>query len=73
MLTRRVRPAAQGRVLTRWGIPFHVHPVDGVVVVARDAVATKLGALPKGNLETPMEYDVDIRSIRQHGKTTPSR
>ena len=41
-LTRRERPAAQARILRRLGIPFKIHPVDGVLLVAKEAVSAAL-------------------------------
>ena len=41
-LTRRERPVAQARVLRRLGIPFKIHPVDGVLLVAKEAVSAAL-------------------------------
>lgn len=70
-LTLRRRPAAQARVLTNMGIPFHVHPADRVLLVSRAAVATKLGAISATVGDSPLEYEVDTLGMKCHGKTTP--
>lgn len=69
-VTRRDRPFAQARVLRRLGIPFRVHPADGVLLVARDAVLKALGgdALSPTN-NTSEQYIVNVGAIRRHGTT----
>lgn len=73
-LTLRQRPAAQARILANMGIPFHVHPIDGVLLVARSAVAAKLGTADvTTSVDTPPEYEVNTQEINRHGKTSRSR
>lgn len=69
-LTRRERPGAQSRVLRHLGIAFHVHP-DGALIVGREVVATKLGGQLTSETKLSMQYEVDVRGIENHGKTTP--
>ena len=72
-LTRRERPAAQARVLRRLGIPFKIHPSDGVLLVARDAAAAALWREPAGRTAEAATYDVDVDAIKSmHGKTANS-
>lgn len=67
-VTRRDRPSAQARVLRRLGIPFRIHPTDGVLLVAREAV---LKALRSDSLAADSdiggEYVVNVDAIRRHG------
>jgi hypothetical protein len=55
-------------VLRRLGIPFRIHPTDGVLLVARDAVIKALGS---DSLAAPNdvggEYFVNIDAIRRYG------
>lgn len=76
ILTRRDRPGAQARVLMALGIPFRKHPTDSVILVSRAAVEAVLsGGRSSGGLwaAAPPIYDVDIESVRNHGKTSNSR
>jgi len=67
LLTRRERPAAQARVLRRLGIPFKIHPSDGVLLVARDAATAALGGEPAPDLVP--QFEVNVQAIRErHGK-----
>lgn len=42
-LTKRTQPAAQCRVLAHYQIPHRRHPIDGSVIVGREAAARALG------------------------------
>jgi hypothetical protein len=69
-VTRRDRPSAQARVLRRLGIPFRIHPTDGVLLVARDAVLNALGSdSPRSANDTGGQYIVNVDAIRRHGTT----
>lgn len=72
-VTRRTQPAAQARVLRRLGIPFRPHPIDGVLLVAKEAALKALGVeqLPAANDEA--EYKVDTEALRNHGTQARSR
>jgi len=74
-LTRRGRPAAQARVLRKLGIPFRRHPTDSAVLVSRAAVEAVLGKWSTDGMapDEPVEFEVDIEGIRNHGKTSNSR
>ncbi|WP_431106701.1 DUF4224 domain-containing protein [Variovorax paradoxus] len=43
-ITKRTRPTAQARVLEHLGIPHLRHPIDGSVVVGREAALKALTA-----------------------------
>lgn len=67
-VTRRGRPSAQARVLRRLGIPFRIHPTDGVLLVARDAVLKALGNDSLGaTADNSGQYVVNVDAIRRHG------
>ena len=66
-LTRRERPTAQARVLRRLGIPFKIHPSDGVLLVAKDAVIAVLGGA--ATQDAVPEFEVNVQAIRErYGK-----
>ena len=70
-LTRRERPAAQARVLQRLGIPFKIHPSDGVLLVAKDAVIAALGAAATDDVVP--EFEVNVHALRErYGKAAPT-
>jgi hypothetical protein len=67
-VTRRGRPSAQARVLRRLGIPLRIHPTDGVLLVARDAVLKALGNDSLGaTAYNSDQYVVNVDAIRRHG------
>ena len=68
-LTRRERPAAQARILRRLGIPFKIHPVDGVLLVAKEAVSAALVGVATTDTAPPLE--VNFQAIRMRHGTTP--
>ena len=68
-LTRRERPAAQARVLQRLGIPFKIHPSDGVLLVARDAATAALGGM--ATPEVVPQFEVNVQAIRERHGTAP--
>jgi hypothetical protein len=66
-LTRRERPAAQARVLRHLGIPFKIHPSDGVLLVAKDAATAALGRMAAPDVVP--QFEVNVRAIKErHGK-----
>ncbi len=68
-LTRRERPTAQARVLRCLGIPFKIHPSDGVLLVAKDAAAAALAGAAAH--EAAPQFEVNVQAIRLvHGKTS---
>ncbi|MBE7524747.1 MAG: DUF4224 domain-containing protein [Burkholderiales bacterium] len=68
-LTRRERPAAQARVLRRLGIPFKIHPSDGVLLVAKDAATAALGGVAAHDVVQQLE--VNVQAIRGRHGTAP--
>ena len=71
-LTRRERPAAQARILRRLGIPFKIHPADGVLLVAKEAVSAALIGVAAN--DGGPRFEVNIQAIRgMHGKTPHAR
>jgi hypothetical protein len=68
-ITLRERPSAQARVLRLMGIPFRLHPTDGVLLVSRAAVTSALGTATKHDGVGAVDWDVNIEGIREHGKT----
>jgi hypothetical protein len=68
-LTRRERPAAQARVLQRLGIPFKIHPSDGVLLVAKDAATAALVGLATPDVVPQLE--VNVQAIRERHGTAP--
>ena len=68
-LTRRERPAAQARVLRRLGIPFKIHPSDGVLLVAKDAATAVLGDLAARDVVP--QFEVNVQAIRERHGTAP--
>jgi hypothetical protein len=54
------------------GIPFKIHPVDGVLLVAKDAVSAALvGAAAN---DGGPRFEVNVQAIRgMHGKTPHAR
>jgi hypothetical protein len=67
-ITRRNRAFAQARVLRRLGIPFRIHPTDGVLLVARDAVLKALGSESSSAAnDADPQYVVNVDAIRRHG------
>ena len=69
-LTRRDRPMAQARVLRRLGVPFLLHPTDGVLLVARAAAEQALGVVLEPKRQP--EFEVDLEAIRNYGQTPRS-
>ena len=68
-LTRRERPTAQARVLRRLGIPYTIHPGDGVLLVARDAATAALGSVTTRDVVP--QFEVNVEAIRsRHGKVS---
>lgn len=63
-ITKRGRPKVQARILKQLGIPFTIHPVDGVLLVAR-AAASKVLVGEAGNETIPT---VNVDAIRRRGK-----
>lgn len=72
-LTRRHAPAAQARVLTRLGVPFKPHPVDGVLLVSRAAAEAAMGApIAAAPQSANEEWDVRIPG-GEHGPAPLTR
>ena len=70
-ITRRDRPSAQARVLKRLGIPFRVHPSDGILLVARDVAKTALGGDVTPVANDPQAFEVNVNAMRsKRGQTT---
>ena len=70
-ITRRDRPSAQARVLKRLGIPFRVHPSDGILLVPRDAAKTALGGDVTPAANDPQAFEVNVNAMRsKRGQTT---
>ena len=68
-ITKRGRPKVQARILKQLGIPFTIHPVDGVLLVARDAARSVLSGQEAANDAAPPAVNVDaIRRRGKHGK-----
>lgn len=67
-ITRRDRPSAQARVLRLLGVPFAVHPADGVLIVARAAVEERLRV--KVGSDVAAEFSVNLEGVRAHGKAS---
>jgi hypothetical protein len=63
-VTKRDRPKLQARILRRLGIPFVPHPVDGGLLVYRDAVRAILSGREAANQPIPT---VDVEAIRRRG------
>jgi hypothetical protein len=68
-LTRRERPAAQARVLRQLGIPFKIHPSDGVLLVAKDAATAALGGTAAPDVVP--QFEVNVQAIRERHGTAP--
>jgi hypothetical protein len=70
-ITHRERPKAQARILRAMGIPFAVHPADGILLVDRGAARAFLGASEAVN--DAMPPTVNVEGIRKHGATQRHR
>lgn len=64
-ITKRDRPKVQARILGQLGIPFKIHPVDGTLLVARDAASKVLTGQDAANEVIPT---VNVDAIRRRGK-----
>jgi hypothetical protein len=56
-------------VLQRLGIPFKIHPSDGVLLVAKDAATAALGGTAAPDVAP--QFEVNVQAIRQKHGTAP--
>ena len=68
-ITKRDRPTAQARILRLLGVPFARHPVDGILLVDRNAASAVLTGKPAQRAPAV----VNVEGIRNHAKGTRAR
>lgn len=68
-LTKRERPKAQARILTKLGVPFAAHP-DGTLLVSRASAERALGGVVAANDEAPPVVNLDAIRGWGNGKAT---
>jgi hypothetical protein len=56
-------------VLQRLGIPFKIHPSDGVLLVAKDAATAALVGLVTPDVVP--EFEVNVQAIKERHGTAP--